>query len=125
MHVRFAERATVEKGKLGALFQARMTTNMDRMALRRPRIRAGLSTGASAGRRQEPSHLPIPPFQQVQLNTFMHPIGKGSMTMIIGKRASALARSAFATALAAALALTMLPSAALADTPGLVGGGSL
>lgn len=45
--------------------------------------------------------------------------------MTIGKRGVALARSAFATALAAALSLTMLPTAAFAATPGFEGGGSL
>ena len=45
--------------------------------------------------------------------------------MNIGKRVCALARSAFATVLAAMLALTMLPTAALADTSTDVGGGSL
>ena len=58
-------------------------------------------------------------------NTFMHPTGKGSITMDIGKQARALARSALATALAATLALTMLPSEAIADTSGFEGGGSL
>lgn len=51
--------------------------------------------------------------------------GKGSITMDIGKRAHALARSAYAIALAAMLTLGMLPSAALATTPGFEGGGSL
>ncbi len=45
--------------------------------------------------------------------------------MDIGKQARALARSALATALAATLALTMLPSEAIADTSGFEGGGSL
>ena len=45
--------------------------------------------------------------------------------MDIGNRAHALAKSALAVALSAALALTMLPCAAFADTSGYEGGGSL
>ena len=55
----------------------------------------------------------------------MHPTGKGSIAMHIGKRARAFGKNALAAALAATLALTMAPSAeaAFAATDMRGGGG--